>query len=201
MKTSIIRISASVLKGIMEFRAKEKIQYKYALDCIGFGMDKSRGSKAVRYYAADGHIAITGICGEVEGHRLPKQGVSLPPAIYPRIVGIKGTEELTLHIDHSGSVTTISRRSETKVSFNPEDKHAPVLDAIPKEFGGTWAGSSEAIPQIILGCGLLERVTRGLKCILVDDPQAIRLTFFGEKAPIIFTSWPNFIAVQMPRAE
>ena len=170
---------------------------KYALDCIGFSMDKSRGSKAVRYHASDGHIGITGICWEVEGHRLPKQGVSLPPAIYSK--GTRLSDELTLKIDHSGSVTTSNGRSESKVSFNPEDKHAPVLVAIPKKFGGTWEGSSEAIPQILLECGLLERVTKGLSYMLVDDPQAIRLTFFGEKAPIVFTSWPNFVAVQMPR--
>ena len=200
MKTSTIRISARVLKGIMEFRGTgtgNPKESKYALDCIGFGMDKSRGAD-VRYYSSDGHIGITGICGEVEGHRLPKQGVSLPPAIYGEETLLR--DEITLQIDHSGSVTTISRWSETKVSFNPEDKHAPVLVAIPKEFGGTWEGSSESIPQIILECGLLERVTKGLSYMLADDPQAIRLTFFGEKAPIVFTSWPNFVAVQMPRA-
>ena len=197
MKTSTIRISASVLKGIMQFRGTEKSLY--ALDCIGFGMDKSRGSKAVRYYAADGHIGITGLCGEIDGHRLPKQGVSLPPEIYSEETTLG--DELALQIDHSGSVTIGNGMSESKVSFNPEDKHAPVLVAIPKKFGGTWEGSSEAIPQILLECGLLERVTKGLSYMLLGDPQAIRLTFFGEKAPIVITSWTDFVAVLMPRSE
>ena len=78
MKKSTIKISAKTLKGIMEFRGEPGIS-KYSMECIGFSMDKSRGSALVRFHVSDGHIGITGTCGEVVGHRLPKGGVTLPP--------------------------------------------------------------------------------------------------------------------------
>ena len=111
MKKSTIKIRANILKGIMEFRGDPGIS-RYSLECIGFSMDKSRGSALVRYHASDGHIGISGTCGEVEGHRLPKGGFALPPEIYTKGTSLK--DDLTLVIDHSGSVTTIRKRVRGK---------------------------------------------------------------------------------------
>ena len=141
MKTSIIRISANVLKGIMEFRGTEKSLY--ALDCIGFSMDKSRGA-AVRYHAADGHIGITGICGEIDGHRLPKQGVSLPPEIYSEETTLG--DELALQIDHSGSVNDKQWNVRIKGEFQPRRQACPRIGGDPKEIRGNLGGKLRGYP-------------------------------------------------------
>ena len=202
MKKSTIRIRANILKGIMEFRGEPGIS-KYSMECIGFSMDKSRGSALVRYFASDGHIGITGTCGEVVGHRLPKGGVTLPPEIYTS--GTKISEDLTLVIDHGGSVTTIRPfpgGAETRVKFSPKWGHAPVLNAIPAQFGGVGPGKPGELPGLLLNCDLFGRVMKGLSTILGGRSEAIRLTFFGEAESVfVFTSTDpefDFVAAQMP---
>ena len=88
------------------------------------------------------------------------------------------------------------------VKFSPKWEHAPVLMAVPAQFGGAGPDKPGELPEILLNCDLFGRVMKGLSTILGDRPEAIRLTFFGEaKAVFVFTSTDpefNFVAVQMP---
>ena len=204
-KKSTIKIKANVLKGIMEFREKSKNQpSKWALGNIGFSMDGSK-SKLVRYHVSDGAIGITGTVGEVQGDRLPSGGVALPPDIY--LKGIRLGDEITLKIDHGGfvGVSNGDPRKSARFEFDPGDLHAPVMNAVPKGFGGNSKASQKEAGELILSCELYERIMRGLKIILKPGQNpAIRVAFFGREAPIVFTPAAynyndncNFVALQM----
>ena len=203
MKTSHIRIRRNVLEGIMEFRADYHMTEKYNLEGIGFSMDESKGksSSVVRYHVSDGHIGITGTCGEIEGDWLPETGVSLPASIYPK--GCEG--ELTILIEHDGMVTTRNRGLETRQRFKPKDLHAPILSAIPVFLGGKLERQEVKMSSNLINCKLSRRVLKGLSTILGSSYLSpIRVTMLGSMEPIVFTapeSDLDLVAVQMPMME
>lgn len=209
MKTSTIKISSNVLKGIMEFRSCESPPFPYGLSGIGFSMDNwlEKDHPIARYHVSDGHIGITGTCGPVEGARLPKSGVALPATIYPQGVKLDDeTDNITLKIDHEGFVTTLEgTHYETRVRFEKGAKHVPMLRAIPAHFGGTDETDVEQVADVLMDWRLATRVLKGLALIVGENSNpAIRITFFGKAKQVVFTSQDSefdFVAAQMPMRE
>ena len=170
-------------------------------------MDEGRGEDhpVARYHASDGYIGITGTCGEIEGDRLPKDGVVLPGGIYP--LELDSEDEATtiiLQIDHEGFVTTLANGIEKRLKFDKEERPAPMLKAIPVHFGGTNEEDIEPMADFLISCHLSKRAMRGISYILAGYSPAIRVTLFGEMKQVVFTAADpsfDFVAAQMPMSE
>ena len=191
-------IEAGILRALREFVSSEDT--KYTLTGIHFKMEP--GGKTVRYAATDGHAAMTGTTGEIEGEPLPELGVVLPPTIYP--TGTKPGDQLTIMIDPKGTAVVKNPLGGkgSACDFIPDSTFVDIARVFPKDVGGKENKIKPgAIKEVGLEAELMERVNRAINYATPGN-SFYALRFYGDKqkqvAIIPQNTEVNFRIVVMP---